>query len=160
MPVRAETDLTTNYDDEDIIDDEDDDVINEDPTILIQESPSYEFCKYMTEAKKKLYVIIVLGPEDEESAAAQDNTLLEKYIKELDLLGKSLIKVIKNPIGLELKEELKNYSSDTKSHINDTINNTNTFLKNNTNINKMLYIDYINTQFSIYPFFQLPLFPK
>ena len=30
----------------------------------------------------------------------------------------------------------------------------------NTNINKMLYIDYINTQFSIYPFVQLPLFPK
>lgn len=159
MSARANTHLTENYDNEDIINEEDD-VVNEDPTILIQESPSYEFCNYMTEAKKKLYVIIVLGPEDEESAAAQDNTLLEKYIKELDLLGKSLIKVIKNPIGLELKEELKNYSSDTKSHINDTINNTNTFLKNNTNINKMLYIDYINTQFSIYPFFQLPYFPK
>ena len=161
MLARAKTE---NYDNEDVINEdvinEEDDVINEDPTALIQESPSYEFCNYTTEAKKKLYLIIVFGPEDEESAAAQDNTLLEKYIKELDLLGKSLIKVIKNPIGLELKEELKNYSSDTKSHINDTINNTNTFLKTNTNINKMLYIDYINTQFSIYPFVQLPLFPK
>ena len=31
---------------------------------------------------------------------------------------------------------------------------------NNSNINKMLYINYINNQFSIYPFFQLPYFQK
>ena len=163
MPGRAETDLTTNYDDEDTIDDEDDeddDVINEDPTILIQESPSYEFCKYMTEAKKKLYVIIVLGPEDEESAAAQDDTLLEKYIKELDLLGKSIIKLINRPTSLVLEEELKNYSPDTKNLVQDTLHYTNTFLKTNSNINKVPYIDLINNQYTMYPFFQLPLFPK
>ena len=153
-------DLTNDEDEDSVEYESDDDVINEDPTALKEESIPNEFRNYTTESKKKLYSIIVLGPKDEESAAAQDDTLLEKYIKELDLLGKSLIKVIKNPIGLELKEELKNYSSYTKSHINDTIINTDTFLKNNTNINKMLYIDYINTQFSIYPFFQLPYFPK
>ena len=168
MSDNVKPDLT-NDEDEDLTNDEDEDFVeyeedtndtNEDSTALTQELVSDEFRNYTTESKKKLYSIIVFGPEDEESAAAQDDTLLEKYIKELDLLGKSLIKVIKNPIGLELKEELKNYSSDTKSHINDTINNTDTFLKKNTNINKMLYIDYINTQFSIYPFFQLPYFPK
>lgn len=154
------SDKANMYENPDIIEYEDEDVINEDPTALTQELVSDEFRNYTTESKKKLYSIIVLGPEDEESAAAQDDTLLEKYIKELDLLGKSLIKVIKNPTGLILEEELKNYSSDTVSHVNDTLNYTNTFLKNNTNINKMLYTNYINDQFSIYPFFQLPYFPK
>ena len=48
MLARAKTE---NYDNEDVINEEDD-VINEDPTALIQESPSYEFCNYTTEAKK------------------------------------------------------------------------------------------------------------
>ena len=150
------------YEDEDPdkIEYEDEEYLNEDPTALKEESIPNEFREYITESKKKLYKIIVFGPKDAESAAAQDDTLLEKYIKELDLLGKSLIKVIKNPTGLILEEELKNYSSDTVSHVNDTLNYTNTFLKNNTNINKMLYTHYINDQFSIFPYFQLPYFPK
>lgn len=156
------SDITKLYEDEDKIEHEEDD-INEDPTALTQESLPDDFCEHIIESKKKLYAIIVLGPKDENSAAAQDNTLLEKYIKELDLLGKALIKIIKNPTSLVLEQELKNYSSHTKTHINDTINYANIFVKNNSNINKMIYIDYINTQFSIYPFFQLaqlPYFPE
>ena len=162
MSDKVKTDITSRYEDEDKVEYEDD-YINENSDALTQELLPDEFCEYMIDSKKKLYTIIVLGPNDEESAAAQDNKLLEKYLKELDLLGKSIIKIIKNPTNLQLKEELKNYSSDTKSHVNDTINYTNIFVKNNSNINKMLYIDYINNQFSFYPFYQLsklPYFPK
>lgn len=155
----ANTQNYDKYENEDNINEEDDD-INEDSTALTQELVSDEFCNYMTESKKKLYNIIVIGLKDAADPAAQDDTLLEKYIKELDLLGKSIIKMITNPTGLILEEELKNYSSDTVRHVNDTLNYTNTFLKNNTNINKLLYTHYINNQFSTFPFFQLPLFPK
>jgi hypothetical protein len=132
---------------------------NEDPTKLIEELTSNDFNTYMTESKKKLYTLIVFGPEDEESDAAQDNTLLERYIKELDILGKSIIKMINNPTGLVLEEELKNYSSDTRSHVQDTLNYTRTFIKNNS-INKLQYINYIYNIFSVYPFLQLGYFPK
>ena len=132
---------------------------NEDPTKLIQELTSIDFNTYMTESKKKLYTIIVFGPEDEESDAAQDNTLLERYIKELDILGKSIIKIINNPTGLVLEEELKNYSDDTRSHVKDTLNYTDTFIKNNS-INKLQYVNFIYNIFSVYPFLQLGYFTK
>jgi len=152
--------LTNTYEDEDTIEDEDEDDINENSDALTQELPNDEFCNHITQSKYKLYEIIVLGP-NEESKDAQDNTLLEKYIKELDLLGKFIIKVINRPTELISQMELnKNYSNDTVGHVNDILNYTNAFLKNNSNINKMLYINYINNQFSIYPFFQLPYFQK
>ena len=88
--------LTKIYEDEDTIEDEDEYDINENSEALTQELPNDEFCNHITQSKYKLYEIIVLGP-NEESKDAQDNALLEKYIKELDLLGKFIIKVINRP---------------------------------------------------------------
>jgi len=150
---------TKMYENPDIIEYEED-YVNEDPTALMQESPSDEFDNYMTTQKKKLYLIIVFGPEDPESDLAQDPKLLEKYINKLYMLGKSIIKIITNPTGLILEEELKYYSSDIKNLVKDTLNYTNTFLKYNSNINKMTYIDHIKNIFNVYPFFQLGYFPK
>ena len=140
--------------------DESEDDMNENLDVLREELPTNEFCNHITQSKYKLYELIVLGPKDEESDDAQDNTLLESYIKELDHLGKSIIKIINSPINSISSDELNEYSVNTNNHVNDTIHYTNTFFKQNKNINKMLYIDYINNQFSIYPFFQLPYFPK
>ena len=133
---------------------------DEDPTVLINESPSDEFCEYMTNSKKELYEFIVLGPKIPESVAAQDTALLYTYMSILSMLGNSIIKIITNPTEFVLEEELQHYSSDTKELVTNTLNYTDKFFKTNSNINKMVYIHHIKNIFNFYPFLQLPYFPK
>jgi hypothetical protein len=136
--------------------DSDESELNENPTELQNELPTNEFCNEMVNSKYKLYKIIILAPKDEDSNTAQDNTLLEEYIAKLDLLGQSIIKIINSPTNTIPKEDLKNYTGESAKLANDTMNYTNTYVVKNSNINKMLYSNYITTQFRIYPFFQLP----
>lgn len=135
---------------------ESDDELNENPEELQNELPTNEFCNEIGKSKYKLYKIIVLAPEDEESDNAQDNHLLEEYITKLDLLGQSIIKIINSPTNTIPKEDLKNYIGESAKLANDTMTYTNMYVVKNSNINKMLYTNYITIQFRTYPFFQLP----
>ena len=130
--------------------------LNENPTELQNELPTNEFCNEMGKSKYKLYKIIVLAPEDEESNIAQSNELLEEYITKLDILGQSIIKIINSPTNTIPKEDLKNYTGESIKLANDTMNYTNAYVVKNSNINKMLYSNYVTTLFRTYPFFQLP----
>jgi hypothetical protein len=137
-------------------DSDSDDELNENPIELQNELPTNDFCNEMVKSKYKLYKIIILSPEDEESDVAQDNTLLEEYITKLDLLGQSIIKIINSPTNTIPKEDLKNYTGESAKLANDTMNYTNAYVVKNSNINKMLYSNYVITLFRTYPFFQLP----
>ena len=85
---------------------------------------------------------------------------MRQYITKLDLLGQSIIKIINSPTNTIPKEDLKNYTEEAAKLVNDTMNYTNTYVVKNSNINKMLYTNYITTQFRTYPFFQLPAIRK
>lgn len=121
-----------------------------------------EFCTTMHALKYKVYTIIVLQPEDEESNEAQDNQLLQKYIDGLDIIYRSGIEKINNNntiIADKKTLHANGYSDDAITAINDVINQIHEFVSNHTTINKLAFLEFLNGLCRVYPFSQSSTFP-
>ena len=120
-----------------------------------------DFCEKIHKLKYKLYTIIVLKPDDEESDEAQNPQLLETYKNALNIIYQSVKDNITNNTNNTVdREELtrNGFKDETVNVINDILQNTNDYVTNNVNINLMVLIDFFKNQFQIYPFFHLPSF--
>ena len=121
-----------------------------------------EFCTTMHALKYKVYTIIVLHPEDEESNEAQDNQLLQKYIDGLDIIYRSGIEKINNNntiIADKKTLHANGYSDDAITAINDVIKQIHEFVSNHTTINKLAFLEFLNGLCRVYPFSQSSTFP-
>jgi len=143
------------------------DIDEKEPTInpeLIKElcGTTPEFCSTMHSLKYKVYTIIVLQPEDEESNEAQDNQLLQKYIDGLDIIYRSGIEKINNNntiIADKKTLHANGYSDDAITAINDAIKQIHEFVSNHTTINKIAFLEFLNGLCHVYPFSQSSSFP-
>jgi len=120
-----------------------------------------DFCEKIHKLKYKLYAIIVLKPEDEESNEAQNPQLLETYKNALNIIYQSVKdNITNNTNNIADREELtrNGFKDETVNIINDILQNTNDYVTNNANINLLVLMDFFKNQFQIYPFFHLPSF--
>jgi hypothetical protein len=124
---------------------------------------SPEFCDKIHKLKYKIYENIVLYPTNEDSDEAQDPALLQKYVNVLHIIHNNSIENINNHTKNVVDKTKMNqlgYSDESVELVNDTIQEMNEYVTNNSNLNKMAYISYITNQFKIFPFVQLSSFPE
>jgi hypothetical protein len=128
-------------------DEEDDEYVqNDTPPPDLDE----QFMKNILEMKHKLYDDIILSPSLG-TKEAQDNTLIEKYIKQLNNV---YILTINAKKGILDESSLTQYTPKTREQIKNILVWISDFFKRNHISDTIPYDNYLHNMFHVYPFVQ------
>jgi hypothetical protein len=120
---------------------------NDTPPPLLDE----QFIKNILEMKHNLYDDIILSPSLG-TKEAQDNILVEKYIKQLNNV---YILTINAKKGIINESSLTQYTPKTREHIKNILVWISDFFKKNHINDTIPYENYLHNMLHVYPFVQV-----
>ena len=132
---------------------ESDDDYNDEDSILNEELPAdidEKFKKTVSNLKHTIYEATVLSP-DLGTKKAQNNTVLEDYIKVLNIVNNLSKQAQKGKIN---KNELNKFPNEIQEPINNLLTSITDHSKNNSPADTVPYVDYIQNSFKVHPFVQ------